>query len=586
MAKRKTAPRKKKLITAVPNEQRGSRFACPQALCNVQKYNAVARLLDQVLTLKQAMSVGCRRDILAILHQPYVYKSDYKNYPNDVLNAWETQALFHDIVGDYQRSLDHQFQNQPFVLQSSFTTGRYLRAMTLKGAHHAKGELKERSLQIQTRQTVLTQVSNYLLRCNLATFEVSSVKDAALRNAMLILQTDKGEVWVRLLRVVRQRQARLAARVKEIYYTTGTHRRHPRESGSKVVFDAENTEYQYWLQVRLGNKRTRQADGKLGHDYARLPLLFNKARLHPEDVDLDKEFRLKAGRRKILVCVTFEAEAPVFKPQSVTVGADVNTKNNLVADSLDNTWDYNRTWLAAVVTLLEKLDKAKATHPDQQLTYRERARMTGLLRANEGELKRLIAGILDDWEAQDVTDIVLEDLSLARDATFLRHPEFDIKYSRLTRLLRLSNLKDWLASQGEKRGIRVHTTHAAYSSQECPRCHHVSQANRVTQETFKCEACGFTHPADNTAGLNLENRILSDVLRESLHTFDKYGRASPRPMKRARVKEILLSQKVAASPSGDVAATAGQVTDLLGPALTTKVPVAALPACRSPHHVL
>ncbi|WP_281291313.1 hypothetical protein [Paraburkholderia panacisoli] len=40
-----------------------------------------------------------------------------------------------------------------------------------------------------------------------------------------------------------------------------------------------------------------------------------------------------------------------------------------------------------------------------------------------------------------MTDIVLEDLSISKDATFLRHELHNVKYSRLLRLLRLSSLK-------------------------------------------------------------------------------------------------------------------------------------------------
>lgn len=45
-----------------------------------------------------------------------------------------------------------------------------------------------------------------------------------------------------------------------------------------------------------------------------------------------------------------------------------------------------------------------------------------------------------------MTDIVLEDRSLSKDATMVRHNLHDAKYSRLTCLLRLGALRDWLNS--------------------------------------------------------------------------------------------------------------------------------------------
>ena len=34
-------------------------------------------------------------------------------------------------------------------------------------------------------------------------------------------------------------------------------------------------------------------------------------------------------------------------------------------------------------------------------------------------------------------------------------------------------------------------------------CHHVSQENRKTQDSFKCEKCGFELNADHNAAINI-----------------------------------------------------------------------------------
>jgi hypothetical protein len=62
---------------------------------------------------------------------------------------------------------------------------------------------------------------------------------------------------------------------------------------------------------------------------------------------------------------------------------------------------------------------------------------------------------------------------------FYGHELHKLKYSRLLRLLRLFLPRTWLESLCEKQRIRVHTTHPAYSSQECPEGHTIETDNRL-----------------------------------------------------------------------------------------------------------
>jgi hypothetical protein len=54
--------------------------------------------------------------------------------------------------------------------------------------------------------------------------------------------------------------------------------------------------------------------------------------------------------------------------------------------------------------------------------------------------------------------------------------------------------------------MAAHTVNPAYSSQECPRCHFVSRANRPDQKTFRCVVCGYQDHADHKAALTLASR--------------------------------------------------------------------------------
>jgi len=48
-----------------------------------------------------------------------------------------------------------------------------------------------------------------------------------------------------------------------------------------------------------------------------------------------------------------------------------------------------------------------------------------------------------------------------------------------------------------------------YTSQECPRCHHIAKANRRTQAEFVCVECHYTNHADVVGAINVLTRGLS-----------------------------------------------------------------------------
>ncbi len=71
----------------------------------------------------------------------------------------------------------------------------------------------------------------------------------------------------------------------------------------------------------------------------------------------------------------------------------------------------------------------------------------------------------------------------------------------------LAHLPRQLAWGAKKRGQTAQAGWAAYSSQECSRCHFVSRANRPEQQTFWCQACGLQLNADENAARNHQARF-------------------------------------------------------------------------------
>ena len=64
-----------------------------------------------------------------------------------------------------------------------------------------------------------------------------------------------------------------------------------------------------------------------------------------------------------------------------------------------------------------------------------------------------------------------------------------------------------IAHVGSKRGVKVESVDARNTSRAC-RCGHVDKANRTTQSTFRCVACGYSHNADYVASHNVAARYV------------------------------------------------------------------------------
>ena len=295
---------------------------------------------------------------------------------------------------------------------------------------------------------------------------------------------------------------------------------------SDFIYDPTNTLYKYWCKIDLKNKQNVYIPLEVNEDYHN----FDKIRKQQWIVKLSEK------GNKIDIIGTKYIDELEFKEEQEVVGIDLNVKHNFCAVSNGFIYDYDRVYIKQVCNILRKLDKIG----NKNLSAKDKRRLNKLCKQNEALFKKLIHDILDDLEKQNVTDIVLEDLGLFS-ATYGKNKEFDIKYSRLIRLLRLNNVKTWFMSQAEKRGIRVHLTQAHYSSQQCPHCGHISRDNRPTQEEFKCTNCNHENNADTNSAQNLKFRYTNVLLKSKLHKLDKYNRMIPKIMKKEKIKEILIS---------------------------------------------
>ena len=69
-------------------------------------------------------------------------------------------------------------------------------------------------------------------------------------------------------------------------------------------------------------------------------------------------------------------------------------------------------------------------------------------------------------------------------------------------------LRYFLAYKAKIAGVRVYVVPAAYSSQTCSACGHVSKSNRISRDDFHCISCGHAEPADTNAAKVISQRAL------------------------------------------------------------------------------
>jgi transposase len=328
------------------------------------------------------------------------------------------------------------------------------------------------------------------------------------------------------------------------------------------------------------------------NNFIYLPISYNKSKLkdinrtletilssnHPQILIKAEQLRLNKKSRKIHVIFSYEEKNPLatkieeslffhkdyslIEPtQENTLGLDVNAKNNLLADSNGKFYDvifknnsylnrdkanlYNDDTNSIKSIFMENVNEIVLLNAIavEDRTEKEKYRYEKLLRTNESLIKTYLSVLVKDWKSQGIEHLVLEDLNLANDKSYSKsyyeHAGIKIKYSRLIRLLRLNQIKIWIAQLGEKQGIFVHWVNPAYSSQECNSCHHISDKNRLIQEEFKCEKCNYELNADTGSAVNIKERVVNKELRRLLSKDNVYLCARSNGLYYKEVKTVI-----------------------------------------------
>lgn len=205
--------------------------------------------------------------------------------------------------------------------------------------------------------------------------------------------------------------------------------------------------------------------------------------------------------KRIRFITTKKVERSYANDKESFLGVDANLKHNLFSCSNKKTIDFDRKLFNKFCHFTRTIDAKK--NKDVELTAGEERLIKVWQRRIQTMLKTKCSELVDLAISQGKDHIVMEDLKLFG-RSYSKSDEFQgIKFSRFTRLLNLSNLKNIVASICEKKGVQLTIIPSHYTSQLCNKCGHISRENRKSQEKFVCEVCGDHRNADFNASINI-----------------------------------------------------------------------------------
>ena len=256
----------------------------------------------------------------------------------------------------------------------------------------------------------------------------------------------------------------------------------------------------------------------------------------------DYEYVIKFDEYKKQVNIIYvkEGERYISEAQGEIIGIDVNSKHNLLSLSNGETYDFNRKLLEDFCKLSLSVDELKSKNKDYKIGKRKQRKLDTLKNKINKYEENLISSVCKHLSEQGYHHVVMENLNNSFGKCFISD-ENDINYNRRVKFLGLSSIKDKFERIGRKYDIAVSLVHSYYTSKQCSICGCIDDDNRKTQEAFRCVECGHEANADFNAAVNIQNRVGVTVLCQKLLKRSDNGTFRPKPLKRAKVKEVLLS---------------------------------------------
>ncbi len=263
-----------------------------------------------------------------------------------------------------------------------------------------------------------------------------------------------------------------------------------------VVEKSEDSTFDYWLRISTLDKGNP----------LRVPVRlasYHKKALEGRTLNTSTTFYKRKGIWWLTL--SFDLDVPLeTEPSAPRVGADVGIANFITTSTGKRYGSFH-----GKLARRQKRDREKRRRKAKLracLKKKGIPKLPSTSSAGGQRLGRHVRQEINRAVNVMITDhpnarIIYEDLSVA---------SMRFKARSMNAYLYASNLAHipkQIAWATAKRGMAAHTVRAAYSSQECSRCHYVDRANRPNQQTFLCRVCGYRNHADCNASQNLASRF-------------------------------------------------------------------------------
>lgn len=251
----------------------------------------------------------------------------------------------------------------------------------------------------------------------------------------------------------------------------------------------------------------------------------------PSGVQHRMSYQIKfMNNKRIKLILNKESKEPQKKKNNKKIiGIDVNTKHNMFSFNdghiirYDNKLIYKEKGLRKY---LARMAKNKALHHNKEKQHGRKIK----LREEKHERRRKFHQDLKSSLAvkyavkQKKNHIVMEDVNLRElkgvKLTSNKNHK-GLNFNHIKDAIHINDLKNSVQRIAERKGLQFSLVNARYTSQTCPKCVHIHEDNRRTQEDFVCQSCGFTANADHVAALNIALRMAISALKKKFQYFDK-----------------------------------------------------------------
>ena len=506
---------------------------------NIGKYDILYNKALNIRDFKNHISDVVYNNPLYFINKS---KFEWINYFRTKLDYCNNQDISH-AISDVYVAYDNkrqQFQHKTSVkIQDKINKTYYKR----KTKHHKKGDVKTFNVKLKSNE--FTKVITYLTKYyheGLINFLYNNKSDdnnhQQFRNNAIYYYEKFGG---RLIDLVKAKQKRVINQTfkhkiefSSLTFTSTTEQRiniinkNPRTTSkfnAYITLPAQGLNNNE--KIHIPTKYAPNFHGSLQHFYKELNKN-GKRQITYKIIFLEDKIKINLTRKKVNETITNKHNY---------YGVDVNVKHNLFADKHGNTIDYDRENLNEYVDLLKKLDNKQQRKGTTELSKKDQKVKDKYRIRFENDLKFNCNKLVKQAKAQGYDHLVIENLE-SFGKSYSKNDELNgFKYSRLTKILRLANIKHYIESIANKHGLQVTFVQSHYTSQTC-KCGTIDKRNRPNQETFKCISCGLTANADAHSADMIEDRMTLDVLKSKLLKFDN-GLYKPNKKGKSSIKSIL-----------------------------------------------